>query len=375
MLDHLTIRLVDKYLSLNARFFASVPEKMRPAMTTLIDRARIATLIHLLWIEAAMAEGERARQHPPTVRLASSDLVRLLIPLAAWQDMLALSDAKPAADRFVHRVGDDRYQIGLLSIEQMLAQYCAIALNGLGNEYGKWFEKYLLTCLDQELPRSRYRVFEGFLSKTRSSDKYDVDMIIEDVEANHFFLCQTKFRETSAMPFFRRGWHEFFQGNQFPDAIRQLTALAAAFDDPTVLDQVRTRTGRKELTVRDLKERTSRVIIHTMSEFDLGRYDGILFYEWNTLRNLLRRQIGQTRGKDMQSTTISFGARVPIEDLEATIAYVRDEVLAPLGSANLDQQWRHTADGQINITWADAPSGRFVPRWLHSRRALTMPLS
>jgi hypothetical protein len=376
ILDNLTIFNVDKALSLNARFIHKLPAPAHGSLQVVMERARVATLIQLLWSEAILEREEEALNDPPAPHLSAQVLSDLMIPTQIWSEMVALSEKKPNHDKLVFVRGEDRFQLGPLSLAQIMVQYCGEAMERFRSHCGPWFEKeYLLSYIDEEVPKSRYRVYPGGKAKERSAVKFDIDLIIEDVEADRLFFCQVKYRHNPALPFFRSNWYEFFLGNTIQKALGQLKSFAESFDDPAVVDLVRTRTGRKDLSSNYLKEHTSLVIVHNVDDLAFGRFDGVLLYDWNTLRNLLKRQISQVRNDDTETTRRTYSERIPLEDVEATIKHMRKSVLDHPDAHDLESEWNMFRCANMQITWR-VPSSKWALSRIWTReRHLVVPLT
>lgn len=355
ILDQLTTVQIDKALSLNQRFLHKLPAPLLSSISAVWERTRIASLIQLLWAETMMEYQENAMENPPNFRLTPTTLSDLRIPAKIWRDMDAASARKPPHDKLVVKLDEDLFQIGPLSVEQIMVQYCAEDSENFRSLYGKWFEKeYLYAYIDEEVSRSRYRVYPGGKAKGRMEKKFDIDLIIEDVEADRLMFCQVKYRHNPNFPFFRSDWHEFFMGNTIPKAILQLKNFSQSFDEPAVLDLIRTRTGRKNLDAAYLAQRTSLVLIHNLNNLDFGQYDGVLLYQWNTLRNLLKRRIGQASGHPDEGFK-HYGSRVPLEDIEATIAHMHEHVLNHPNAPDLGEEWDLFSKANIHIEWEIKP--------------------
>lgn len=356
IIDNLTVRQLDKALSLNVRFINKLPDNAQRAFHEVFERARIASIMQLLWVEEQHKNPIIQQLHNPIVKISPTLLRMLEIPAFVWSDMIKLSEGKPSHDKLFEVLSDEMYRIGGLSLEQIMVQYCGPALNAVQSYYGDWFEKkYLYAMLQAELPKSRYRVFEGGKAKQKMTKKYDVDLIIEDVEADRLLLCQVKYRHRSNLPFLRSEWDEFFNGDHFIKGIKQLKTFQSLFDDPKIIDLVRTRTGRKDINGDYLRHRTALVFIHNISAFDFNCYDGIQFYDWNTLRNLLRRQIGRVSHGGKEEQTHNYSERVPLEDVEKVIEYLRDQVLNIPGALNLQKEWHAFRHAKLIMNWKTSP--------------------
>ncbi|MBP1206331.1 hypothetical protein JOD97_004404 [Duganella sp. 1411] len=365
LIDRLTDSQLDKALSLNVRFVHRLEPVAQQAFEIVYERARVATILQLLWVESQQRH-PHARQLPrPVANLSPALLVQLRIPYFVWKEMTELSAYKPQHDKLFDPLGSDMYRLGDLSLEQVMLQYCSTALQTVHSHYGKWFEEeYLYTLINDEIPTSRYRVFEGGKAKGSSQEKFDVDLIIEDVEADRLFFCQVKYRHRANLPFFRSEWDEFFFGNIFSKGIAQLKGFEARFGDDKVIDLVKTRTGRRDITADYLRRRTSLLFVHNLNAFDFSRYDGIQFYEWNTLRNLLRRQIGQTYREENVRRTVTYKERVPLEDMEKAMAYLRDQLVSQPGTLDMDSEWRVFSRAKFQLAWqpVHTPSRRWMTR-------------
>jgi hypothetical protein len=374
LLHRLMIVQVDKVLSLNARFLHSLPAASHKSLEVCLERARVATLLYLVWTEVLLDDRYGAQDAPPEIELTASNLAQLEIPQGIWNGMLSLSEKKPTHDKLVFTRGGDLYQLGPLSLDQMLVQYCMEALVNVGDLFGDWFDKeYIYSCIDGDVPKSRYRVFIGGKAKERMEEKYDIDLIIEDVEADRLMLCQVKYRHKPDLPFFRSHWQEFFMGSMINGGLKQLTALAGSLNDPALVDLVRTRTGRRDITAEYLKCRSSLVLLHNVNGLGFGKYDGFLLYDWPTLRNLLRRRIGQSSRDDPEIITKNYPSRVPLEDIEATIVHMSDHVLNHPNSIDLKSEWNLFRRANMQIDWRVRPEKKGLRPAPKRRYSVVMP--
>ena len=138
-----------------------------------------------------------------------------------------------------------------------------------------------------------------------------------------------------------------------------------------MIDLVKTRTGRRDITADYLRRRTSLLFVHNLSAFDFSRYDGVQLYEWNTLRNLLRRQIGQTHRKENVRRTVTYKERVPLEDAEQAMAYLRTQWLSQPGTLDMDGEWRVFNRAKFLLAWQ--PAHTRLPRWMTRPKQLVIP--
>lgn len=372
LIDGLTDLQLDKSLSLNVRFVDRLKPIAQQAFEIVYERARVATILQLLWVESQQRHPHALQLPQPITNLAPALLTKLRIPYRVWKELNELNAGKPQHDRLFDPLGSDMYRLNDLSLEQIMMQYCGAALQTVQSHYGTWFEEeYLYTLINDEIPASRYRVFKGGKAKGGSSGKFDVDLIIEDVEADRLFFCQVKYRHRANLPFFRSEWDEFFFGNVFNKGIGQLKGFEARFDDDRIIDLVKTRTGRRDITADYLRHRTSLLFVHNLSAFDFSCYDGVQLYEWNTLRNLMRRQIGQTHRNENVRQTVRYKERVPLEDVEKAMAHLRTQLANQPGTLDIDSEWRLFSRARFLLTWH--PAHISSRRWMTRAKRLVIP--
>lgn len=376
ILSYLTMIQVDKTLSLNYRFLHSLPLACREPMADFIERARVATLFTLIWTEFLLERKGKTSLDAPIIKLSHNGLQKLKIPQRILDDLIFLNSGKTIHNKIFSVLGDDLYKLGTLSNDQMLVQYCSEKLLEYGSLFGKWFETgYIASCIESDVPKSRYRVYLGGESKLRSKEKYDIDLIIEDVEADRLLLCQVKHRNNTELPYFRSHWHEFFMGSSIKSGLRQLASIAKSFDNSSLVDMIKTRTGRRDISSDYLRRRSSLVLIHNINGLGFGKYQDFLLYDWPTLRNLLRRQMGKSNGSELDNLTMEYSTRVPIEDIELTISHLSRNLLNEAGGFDLENDWNIFRNANLKIDWYAKATNEGWLANLRRRRSVVFPFT
>lgn len=160
----------------------------------------------------------------------------------------------------------------------------------------KWFEQsYLIPYLMKELNGQRFIIGKGFqrLNKYRNQlPNYDIDVVIYDKKTDLIYFCQLKHKIDFLMTSFR---HELktFSSNIIQNGVNQLIGLTKIINHDLIKEQLitafqNTPLNKSYIKKYDLSKNSRFILIHNMQDFDFCCYQGIIMYEWNTWRNLLK---------------------------------------------------------------------------------------
>jgi hypothetical protein len=158
----------------------------------------------------------------------------------------------------------------------------------LDNVVGKFFEqKYIAAYIQETINKesSRYRVYEGIEAHHvfKQNRDGDVDLIVEDTLREKFIFMQVKYIRNAGRPFLR-GDVEYLTNSKVLKGIKQLKAMSA-FHKEGLLENALVQRGVSNCTF----ENTIYMFVSNITNFDFQKDEknNIVFYEWNTLRNLL----------------------------------------------------------------------------------------
>lgn len=175
----------------------------------------------------------------------------------------------------------------------------------------KWFEKsYLIPYLKNELDGKRFIIGKGFQRKNKYKNtlpNYDVDVVIYDKKTDLFYFCQIKHRLDFLMTNFRNEL-KTFGSEKVQDGIAQLLGIKQIINQDLIKQQIVTAFQNTSLTTfyirqNDFSKNSRFLFIHNMEDFDFCASQGIIMYEWNTFRNLLKGYMASNR---IQNNNIEF---------------------------------------------------------------------
>lgn len=194
---------------------------------------------------------------------------------------------------FIHRVAPSSYKRGSLSFKYGLRQFAGFMLNAkqkqLGNtdfkgEIGNLFERdYVLHYL-KDIGYFGYVPFDGFKAGNKSEVKdYDIDIVLYDNKNNIYYFIQVKYK-FSALPTYFTEQCKLFNDKEFRKGyMKQLLSLKANFNHPSIRNQL----NNKNLSGAKL-ENSYFILLHNIPFLNFYEYEGVFFYEWNLLRNILQ---------------------------------------------------------------------------------------
>lgn len=323
---------IDKFLSLHPDYMALMHAKDRVVMQDITERLRLILYIYLHSTKQQVSSDITASELllnsmlPAYVR--EEYLNKAGFPTEAIKSLLDDSRQHPVGDRFIENVGDGQLQVGNLSLKYALRKYCHAGLSTM-NFRGDWFERdYIANYVRDRIPSKRYRVFPGINDK---SAKYDADVIIEDTRSHTLLFCQIKHRTATLLPHLRDELKEYSSNGQILHGLEQLRNLRNQIREPGVLERVRQRIGERQLDSEMLAQRAGFLLIHNIENLDFCTSEGVAMYEWNTLRNLMKGQIGQVTKETATAVSISdieLDLRTPCQVMEAMLDWFNQQAYA-----------------------------------------------
>lgn len=187
----------------------------------------------------------------------------------------------------------------------------------LNSYLGDFFEnEYLSEYFSGEDMKSRYRAHAGFLAHEVNNDtlKPDVDLIIEDMQRSWYYFVQVKYHKIGGKAYLL-GDLEHILSDKLRKGIRQITDAKLAMESGALKDVLVSR----GLTDASLTNSTF-MLVHNIPNFDFCVLpQGVVSYEWNTLRNLFRDgevRYGHTR---QENAVWRNEAPMPLEYPDAVI--------------------------------------------------------
>ncbi len=150
---------------------------------------------------------------------------------------------------------------------------------------GNWFEQYIKQYLKNNRDyQGNYRIYDGFRLHDVHPEKLkgDVDLIIHDINRQMYFFVQIKYKQ--------RGGMAYLQGD-VEACIGLRNGLVQLREVRRALEEGKLDCVFKEMNLKGVSVENSRfILLHNIYNLDFQiTSDGIVLYEWNTFRNLLRK--------------------------------------------------------------------------------------
>jgi hypothetical protein len=342
----------DKFLSLHPDYLQLMDESDRVAVSSFSERLGLIVYIYLSCIRQQLDsknldEALRFDRLLP-FEIDTSDLRHAGFRDEAVKELLGDCLRKPIGDRFLVQAEGSCLQIGDLSLKCALQMYCHISLEAMRTR-GDWFEqRYIANYIRQRVSEQRYRVFLGVNDE---SQKYDADIIVEDLRNGTLLFCQIKHRTTAVLPHLRDEMSEYSSNSRILRGVEQLESLRACMGSDGVLTRVRGRIGQPKLTAQSLVKRARYVLIHNIENLNFCTSGEIVMYEWNTLRNLMKGNLNTVVNGTAIATSI---ADVQVEldkphDVMEALWRRMEEILPPGQPNSPSFQWNGLKSSRLLI--------------------------
>lgn len=238
-----------------------------------------------------------------------------------------------------HALGQDKaihHQHGLLSLGNASVAHAlgsawkaAIPENSY-QKFVEWLQKihfprYLISYLNP----GDYEIGQCEIEEKKPKEKgngYDCDLVIWERGRGLFFFIQSKLRR---VPRFANIDAELdllvSEDSVLSKGHRQIARLRSCLNEPRTQDQIQSAFPGKKIPWAELERRSHFILIHNTPELNAVVRDGIIMYEWNTFRNLLKRgtmrRVELTAGELSDWKTVHADGVLPIEDVEFVIRH------------------------------------------------------
>lgn len=292
--EPLIAHVLDKCLSIHANYL-SANVIQHPQYQYLREIVYFAT-----YLELRVMLGERIT---PEAQLQSC-----VSPATISMINSALSGQAPtlnSASSFIEYKGNT-YVRGALSFKYGLRKFVGQLLGkalqgGNGQDFrgvlGIGFEADYIVNYIRNLDDPRFKVYGELKPGNRSKVKgYDIDLVLQDVEEDIYYFIQVKYR-LSNLPTYLSEQCRLFSEPEFRKGfVKQLATLRDNLTDDSI---------RQKLSSHGLANAHAHnshfILLHNIPFLNFYELDGIFFYEWNLLRNILRDGRVQFR-KDQELT-------------------------------------------------------------------------
>ena len=200
-------------------------------------------------------------------------------------------------------------------------------------ELGDIFDKNYIYNYLSDLKNKDLTVYTDFKADTGAKIKgYDIDIIIKDNRSLQFYFIQVKYL-LSALPKFLVERINTFGRNPIKKGFDpQLLNLKNNFNDPSIREKLRNN-GLENATL----ENSHFILLHNLPFLNFYESQGILFYEWNLLRNILQNGkiywVGD-KGCGASSSDEKFELHEPMKIMESYFT---------------DQKYRGALSKQFNL--------------------------
>lgn len=199
-----------------------------------------------------------------------------------------------SANSFVELRGE-QYQRGPVKLKYGVKKLIGQLLHKrFAGDLGKRFEvDYVLNYM-RDLDDPRYAIHAGFKAETGAKVLgYDIDLVLQDLEEDLYYFIQVKYK-VSELPVYFSEQCRLMANPAFRNGFdRQLAVLRENLGEPSI---------RQKLTQLGLgaahASNSHFVLLHNLPFLNFYELDGIYFYEWNLLRNILRNGRVQYRNND-----------------------------------------------------------------------------
>ncbi|MBU1332184.1 MAG: hypothetical protein KJ884_08155 [Gammaproteobacteria bacterium] len=207
----------------------------------------------------------------------------------------ALSGRAPtlnSASSFIeHKSG--AYLRGPLNFKYGLKKFVGHLLGGAtpsgkGQDFrgalGIGFETDYIINYIKNLDDPRFKLHGEFKPGNRSKIKgYDIDLVLQDLEEDVYYFIQVKYRLSNLPTYLSEQCRLFLEPEFRKGFVKQLAVLRDNLSDGSI---------RQKLSSHGLADAHAHnsyfILLHNLPFLNFYELDGIFFYEWNLLRNILR---------------------------------------------------------------------------------------
>lgn len=189
----------------------------------------------------------------------------------------------------------------------------------LNHEIGMFFEKRcVFDYFTREDIKQNYCAFEGFVPHEIGDQNLnpDVDLIIKDIKRNQYYFTQVKYLRTGGRAYIL-GDTDHIATDKINKGLRQLTDARLALKEGK-LDEILKIKGVYDCT----NENSHLLLVHNIFNFDFTIWpQGVISYEWNTLRNVLNNGMIRFDHSQQAVNTWQHANVLPLEDPDQLIKH------------------------------------------------------
>lgn len=153
-----------------------------------------------------------------------------------------------------------------------------------GNTLGNNFERDYIVNYIRALESERYKVYGELKAGNHAQVKgYDVDLVLHDQAHDQYYFIQVKYRLRDQPTYLSEQYQLMFRDDFHRGYAKQLLILKQHLNHPSI---------RQKLAQNGLagarEDNSHFILLHNLPFLNYHQTQGVLFYEWNRFRNLLK---------------------------------------------------------------------------------------
>jgi len=200
----------------------------------------------------------------------------------------------------------------------------------LQEELGRTFERHHILEKLRKLEKYGYRFYEGIEppdAKAAVKD-YDIDLVAHDIDKDIFYFIQICYRFTWLPTYYSERLRFFNEDSKKNSFKKKYDVQLKKFRENMLHHSVQQRLKGKPYA-HATRENSHFILLSNIPYLNFYESDGILFYEWNTFRNLI--QNGQVlRRTEHEIKGSSIDEKLPLHDPDYIVnRYIETNILDP----------------------------------------------
>ena len=248
-----------------------------------------------------------------SIHATDERLERLGLDRSLLNEILAHRARAPLQDRGIYQNGQN-LTLGSAAIEHAIGVVKEVALsNTVHQQLTEWLQEIFLSkYLSDYIGSDYYIIGKGGVKDVQppgAGQAFDCDFVFYERARGIFFFAQSKMSRISRLATIGDEINFLLkEDGELAKGLRQIRAFREKIHEKYVLDKV--QSAFPGMKIGNLTNRSHFIVLHTMPELNGLEVDGIIFYEWNAFRNLLRRG-------SMQRTDLSGENLVRVREVQA----------------------------------------------------------
>jgi hypothetical protein len=245
-------------------------------------------------------------------------------------------------DKSISRNSDGAIFMGGVALAHAVNMASKVVFTDVeSRDLGSWFDEVYVPEYIKLTASTDYIVTPGFNRPSKGgAPKLDCDLIIFEKSRGKFFFVQSKYKRDGRFATIGDELRALTQKNcPLTSGVAQIAGVRERLGERAVLDQIRGRFPKMNLTEERLRRDGNYVVLHTMPAFNCIERDGVLLYEWVFFRNLLQRgATARWRSDELSSGPETRLANdvLPLEDIDAVFDHYTSMGETPRLQANAE---------------------------------------